>query len=53
MTKEEKHKLLDILILLDGMGDANSMVRLRFDKARKKDWKKFMEEYYEIVRKIK
>ena len=49
ITKEEQIKLIDLLLKFDAMGESNAMVRLRFDKPRKKDWKEFMKEHLDIV----
>jgi len=52
ISKKEQMQLLEFILLIDGMGDANSMVRLRFDKPRKKDWQQFLKKHLDIVKKI-
>ena len=49
ITKEEQIKLIKFIAQVDAMGESNGMVRLRFDKPRKKDWKEFMKEHLDIV----
>ena len=49
ITKEEQIKLTKFMLLIDSMGESNGMVRLRFNKPRKKDWQQFMKEHLDIV----
>jgi len=50
MTKQEKFELQKLLYKIMTMGDCNSMIRLRFDKTKRKDWQKFMLEFIDKIK---
>ena len=43
MKKENKIELMKFIYLIDVIGVNNSMLRLEFEKANKKEWRKFIQ----------
>ena len=43
MKEENKFELMKFIYLIDVIGVHNSMLRLKFDKPNKKEWRKFIQ----------
>ena len=43
MKEENKMELMKFIYLIDVIGVNNSMLRLEFEKANKKEWRKFIQ----------
>lgn len=43
MKEENKLELMKFIYLIDAIGVHNAMLRLEFEKANKKEWRKFIQ----------
>ncbi len=53
MKKENKLKLMEFIYKIDIIGVHNAMLRLEFEKANKKEWRKFIQSLIDSLKELK